>query len=430
MNWENSSKLLSDLNEQEKYRHIPIAVFLGLVGITGLIGNSVVCYIYGAVYTQSNSRIFLICLAGIDLCTCIIDIPLEIINVLNQYEFSEPLLCKFSRSGNTLTTFYSTGILLSIAIDRHRKICHPHGFQISNKIAKYLCVVLFFGTLIMTWPALFMYGIKSTKFDYHDFELTRRECSIDDTYDDSIYPLIYNFIVLLLFIVALSVLIVLYFLIGRKVRFFAYKNERRRSVSNFDSDGDTIDDVQRKTHLKNLHQAAASSNTAEQNQYVQMSKDEEGKQFQVKEENPCDKDEDCSVTKSKSFDSITTLGTLDKKNAFKHQASTAQLNIIKRRRMLARNTTYLMFIVTFSFIIASLPYLVLVILDNVITDFVENMNANSRATYRFFLRSYFLGAALNPIIYSIFDRRFRYACKNIVKNVKMTMCNSATHDIA
>jgi hypothetical protein len=275
-----------------------------------------------------------------------------------------------------------------------------------------------------------MYGIKSTKFDYHDFELTRRECSIDDTYDDSIYPLIYNFIVLLLFIVALSVLIVLYFLIGRKVRFFAYKNERRRSVSHFDSDGDTIDDVQRKTHLKNLHQAAASSNTAEQNQYVQMSKDEEGKQFQVKEQNPCDKDEDCSVTKSKSFDSITTVGTLDKKNAFKHQASTAQLNIRKRRRMLARNTTYLMFIVTFSFIIASLPYLVLVILDNVITDFVENMNANSRATYRFFLRSYFLGAALNPIIYSIFDRRFRYACKNIVKNVKMTMCNSATHDIA
>ena len=430
MNWENSSKLLSDLNEQEKYRHIPIAVFLGLVGITGLIGNSVVCYIYGAVYIQSNSRIFLICLAGIDLCTCIIDVPLEIINVLNQYEFSEPLLCKFSRSGNTLTTFYSTGILLSIAIDRHRKICHPHGFQISNKIAKYLCVVLFFGTLIMTWPALFMYGIKSTKFDYHDFELTRRECSIDDTYDDSIYPLIYNFIVLLLFIVALSVLIVLYFLIGRKVRFFAYKNERRRSVSHFDSDGDTIDDVQRKTHLKNLHQVAASSNTAEQNQYVQMSKDEEGKQFQVKEQNPCDKDEDCSGTKSKSFDSITTVGTLDKKNAFKHQASTAQLNIRKRRRMLARNTTYLMFIVTFSFIIASLPYLVLVILDNVITDFVENMNANSRATYRFFLRSYFLGAALNPIIYSIFDRRFRYACKNIVKNVKMTMCNSATHDIA
>jgi hypothetical protein len=50
-----------------------------------------------------------------------------------------------------------------------------------------------------------------------------------------------------------------------------------------------------------------------------MSKDEEGKQFQVKEENPCDKDEDCSVTKSKSFDSITTMGTLDKKNAFKHQ---------------------------------------------------------------------------------------------------------------
>jgi hypothetical protein len=87
-------------------------VFLGLIGITGLIGNSVVCYIYGAVYTQSNSRIFLICLAGIDLCTCIIDIPLEIINVLNQYEFSEPLLCKFSRSGNTLTTFYSTDLTL------------------------------------------------------------------------------------------------------------------------------------------------------------------------------------------------------------------------------------------------------------------------------------------------------------------------------
>jgi hypothetical protein len=84
----------------------------------------------------------------------------EAINVLNQYEFSEPLLCKFSRSGNTLTTFYSTGILLSIAIDRHRKICHPHGFQISNKIAKYLCVVLFFGQMRLS--LYIIYGVAIT----------------------------------------------------------------------------------------------------------------------------------------------------------------------------------------------------------------------------------------------------------------------------
>lgn len=420
MDLRNSSNLLSELNLVSTYKHIPIAVYLGLIGVIGLIGNSVVCYIYGTVYTQSNSRIFLICMATIDLGTCIVDIPLEIVNVLNQYEFNKPLLCKFSRTGNALTTFYSSGILLSIATDRYLKICRPHGFQISNTTGKRLCLSLFFATVGITWPMFVMYGVKSTHFVYASVNLTRTECSVDDQYKNTMYPVIYNVVMLLLFVAALVMLIVFYSMIGRKVRFFAFKNERRGSHSDALETDDDIDTVR-------VNRAHGSINNVH-NQKVPMIKN----LTEVDKIRPSKNNQEMSsaVESQSHVASDSSNGTLKKTSHFIQHASDTQLDQIRRKRKLARNTTYLMFIVTISFIIASLPFLILVILDNTVKNFVDDMDLNKKVVYRFFLRSYFLSAAVNPIIYSIFDRRFRHACRGVAKKWNEQICHKSGHNIS
>lgn len=418
MEFDNTSSRLAELNHAESLRHIPIAVYLGLVGVTGCIGNSIVCYIYYSVYTESNSRIFLLCLAVIDLCTCVIDIPLEIITVLNQYNFQESLLCKFTRTGNSLTTLYGSGVLLAIGVDRYLKICRPIGFQISNRAAKLLCIVLFFGTLLLVWPAFFMYGLKTTVIQGEGLNGT--ECSISDFYQKSVYQTVFQILIFILFSAALCIMIVIYSLIGRKVRFFAYKNERRRSQSNTLDSDDNLDDV---PNLKRL-QRVDNSNAAENNEYVHMSQSN-SKDTVFKE--ICSNDNTDGL---KSMDSQTSvIGTIERKKPFRHQPSTTQLDQIKRKRKLARNTTYLMFIVTFSFIIAGLPHLILIILDRIIDNFVLNMNAGGKVVYRLFLRSYFLGATVNPIIYSIFDRRFRNACRSVARKLKLKVCRIEEHDV-
>lgn len=79
----------------------------------------------------------------------------------------------------------------------------------------------------------------------------------------------------------------------------------------------------------------------------------------------------------------------------------------------ARKTAFLMFIITLGFILSFLPHLLLMLLRQIKSDFVDNLSDTNTAVYKFFLRSYFLNSAINPIIYSICDSRFKSACKQI-----------------
>lgn len=415
MEFDNTTSRLEELNHAQALRNIPIVVYLGLVGITGCIGNSLVFYIYASIYTKLNSRIFLLFLAAIDWSTCVIDIPLEIIIVLNEYNFQDTLLCKFSRTGNALTTLYAGGVLLAIAVDRYLKICRPVGFQISNRTAKLLCIALFFVTLLLIWPEFVMNGLQTVVIKGEGLNGT--DCSVGDDYQKTAYPTVFKFFIFILFTASLSIMIVMYCLIGRKVRFFAYKNERRGSLSKTNTLDSTenLDDV---SNLNGLHRTE-NSNTAAMNEYVHVS------MSKSKDNVNTTYNSNDSIDDLKSMDSQTSeIGTIERKKPFKIQLSTTQLDQIKRRRTLARNTTYLMFIVTSSFIIAGMPYMILIILSNTIDNFVLNLNPSGRVVYGFFLRSYFLGAAVNPIIYSIFDRRFRHACRGVARKFKLKVCRT------
>lgn len=105
------------------------------------------------------------------------------------------------------------------------------------------------------------------------------------------------------------------------------------------------------------------------------------------------------MTSITSGDRSQSSGTL-KKTQFLKQAR-------------ARKTAFLMFIITLAFIISFLPHLFLMIMRQIKDNFVDGLSDRNRAVYKFFLRSYFLNCAINPIIYSVCDSRFRSAIKEI-----------------
>ena len=82
----------------------------------------------------------------------------------------------------------------------------------------------------------------------------------------------------------------------------------------------------------------------------------------------------------------------------------------------ARKTAFLMFVVTLGFILSFLPHLLLMLIRQIKSDFVDGMSETNKAVYKFFLRSYFLNSAINPVIYSICDSRFKAACKEIFEH--------------
>lgn len=79
----------------------------------------------------------------------------------------------------------------------------------------------------------------------------------------------------------------------------------------------------------------------------------------------------------------------------------------------ARKTAFVMFVISLAYIISYLPHLILMVMRQINGNFVDDLSDQGRAAYKFFLRSYFLNCAINPLIYGVCDSRFRAACAEL-----------------
>ncbi|XP_061177669.1 alpha-2Db adrenergic receptor-like [Saccostrea echinata] len=407
-----AATLLAKLNKEEKFRQIPLTLFLVVLSVTGLLGNVLVCFIYGRVYKISNSRTFIMSLAVVDLFTCAIGIPMEIATSLDQYQFHSPWICKISRFMNIFTTITSAVVLVLIAMDRYRKICRSLEWQITNKHSKILCVSSVIAGLVLSWPAFPLYGIKSTELVLSPaVNGTSTECSIDDSSKNTRIPLIYEALHTMVFLVGVFSLVILYILIGRRVRFFAQKHEARRGSSSNGLDTVEQQSETRQTRRDKLRKLQSEGSSSDGDSNVST----ETKTSVVR-----------NAKHKISFTLSSGVGhnTVDMKpGASLKRNNSSCLNApimakqAKCRKTLARNTTYLMFIISIVFILSFVPVLTLVLIREVKKDFVDSLSDSERTAYRFFLRSYYINAAMNPVIYSIFDRRFRKAVKSTTREL-------------
>ncbi|OWF49177.1 D(2) dopamine receptor B-like [Mizuhopecten yessoensis] len=475
---------LSEINAAEAFRQFPLSVYLSVLSLVGLVGNSIVLYIYTKVYTNSNSRSFIRFLSTVDLMTCVVAVPVEILTVLNQYEFDNPVACVISRFVNSAGTVSASTILILIAIDRYRKICQPLEWQISNKRAKILSVCSMIFGVVFSIPNIFLYGVRTREVVFESFVYNGTECSVSDAWSESRFPLINNVVTLLMFIVSAVTLVTLYSIIGRNVRFFARRQEQRKNSSVvLDTHSGANTAVKRRVSEMRSQDGLSADSVCENpkrrcrklpipeenNQTLNQSKssdqlvqtlDREQTLHEIIEletdleqkSDSCDSKDNayyevetgetigsapiilinCSPKTKETTPNIRTLSdsthtSISKISSLKTKVSSVlpsnhrhiSRDTSRQNKNLAKSTTYLMFIISMVFILNFVPYLLLVILRELKDDFVDSLQNNdaARTAYRFFLRSYFANCAVNPIIYSIFDRRFRQACKQTLRSV-------------
>lgn len=109
---------------------------------------------------------------------------------------------------------------------------------------------------------------------------------------------------------------------------------------------------------------------------------------------------------------LTRMTSITSVSTSKSLAGTLRKNqYLKQAR--ARKTAFIMFIISITYVISYLPHLILMVLRQANGEFVDNLSDTDRAIYKFFLRSYFLNCAINPLIYSVCDSRFRSACAEL-----------------
>ena len=130
----------------------------------GLIGNSVVIYIFTMQWKLTKTTVFILTLAGVDLMSCVINMPTEAAILWNSMDFDYNVICKISRFTTFIASASSSFVLVAISIDRYLMVCRPFlGRELGVRYAKRTCLVAVLLGVFTTWPSLIIYGT----YTYH-----------------------------------------------------------------------------------------------------------------------------------------------------------------------------------------------------------------------------------------------------------------------
>lgn len=358
---------LEALNQVEVERRLAPMIYLGILIFLGVPGNLTVLVVYLLKFETSTYRTFIVALALIDLVGSSVCMPFEIIEMNFQYTFYAVAACKFFRFNNTFIALTSIFILIFLSVDRYRRVCRPLKPQMTVCTARILCGVAALLAIFFSWPIFFLLGTRYVELPNN---ITGYDCSTNDLYRKTIYPLVHNAIMFLVFVIAIVSLIVLYILIGRKIiKHVKFRNTFKTSKSSSVSS--------RKTSSVKL-----SNDGPEGVVLVKMNKMTSSTDA-TKQPNPIEKNPQAAKTKEeKASNKITKIA----------------------------------FAICLAFILSYLPHLTITIWTAVKGGFIAPPGPIVSAVLPIVTRSIFINNIVNPFIYGFLDRRFRkivlsYLCK-------------------
>lgn len=144
--------------------------------------------------------------------------PTEIVDIELYYTFENNVACKTLRFFTSLAEIGSVLTLIAIAIDRFKKICKSTKPQMSMKSAKWIILIIFGVSIMLSWPYLVIEGsIKASIPNDLNIDLKGSDCTTTKDKKYSGYVWAFNIVHFVLFFVCSVILIVLYSVIGKSI---------------------------------------------------------------------------------------------------------------------------------------------------------------------------------------------------------------------
>ena len=372
--------ILQNLNDDKAKIWYGAIIFMGILCLVGVVGNLHVLIIHLRL-PKSNVKIFICFLAVIDLVSCGIDIPFNIVMCSYPLMYYNDASCKiFKYLGGCVLV--GTGLLLlTIAVERYRKICKPFSRQVSLKQVKILCVVVLAVAVLLPTHALFLYG--STEVSTKHLNITGYECHIKAELQDTVYRHIHIGIIFTGSLGSCTALTVLYILIGVKIWQHQAKmrriKERVPSKATDQSERKTVLEIAPESHSDTEDVASNQSETSEQ---------------------------DTSFTSS----SHKCNQTHKRQNAV--EINEDQFNQMKR-------TTYMFILISSFCILSFIPYPALRIYQFFNKDWYDSLNLSELNGVNVALSTYFLNNVVNIFVYIGCDPSFR---RNLISCYSNIFC--------
>ena len=386
--------LVQTLNDEMARLMLPATIYIIVLMVFGLVGNSMVCYYYGFKAKRTTNSYFIVVLALYDITVCAFCMPTEIADIELFYTFENNVACKILRFLNYLAGIGSILTLLAIATDRFKKICRATAPQMTMRITKLTSIVVFGSALLLSWPSLAIYGsIKVNIPNDFGIDLKGSDCTSTKDKQYRKYVWAFNIVHFLMFIICSIVLIVLYSIIGHTIyhhqkimRRYKCKRKISHSLNKETSLTTTSSNVESKTNVDNVSLDEADGNSS-----------------------------DARVKKPATIKNSKTKLRKPETSASDREPSGIDSETIK--------LTIVMIIVTVVFIVSFLPYLSLTVWRVYKGKHeAEFLSGGGLVGFKIGSRSFLLNSTLNPWIYGIFNTNFRQFFFGWIRNKNLRNC--------
>lgn len=389
-------------------------ILIVIYSICGIIGNLIVLYVYLRKWKKNTTRVFILCLALLDLVNCAINMPFEVALVLNQTQFDHHYLCKLSKGLTYVINNTGSLVFVSVAIERYICVYYPlQSRQLTPAFAKGMCLASFLIASSVSWPSFVFYGTQTMYYPTKSVDYRYKTCLISDEHKfDKGWPLIFAIVLFALLFFVFIILIILYIAIGRKIYL--------ATCTDLDHSQDTTN---RKSASRLLSKSIISAITGVSK--PEMTSDEgTSRRFSRHKADRNTTELSCRHEHSVMSESSTLSSSLPR------PGSASSIKVVRHesrrfsshRHQATRKNTVMMRMVTIAFMVSFTPFLCILLIRYTNKNYYFHLGTTGKIVYHVFLRSYFINSMVNPFIYGFMNMHFRRLVKNMLRNIFCSNC--------
>ncbi|XP_045207499.2 cholecystokinin receptor type A-like [Mercenaria mercenaria] len=391
---ENREEELFKQTQKEIFmRILPVVVVASVLIAIGVVGNSLTVAFYAKKTKRTVPVVLIKCLASADLATSAVAIPF-IPEMIINIGYTELILCKLTHFMGMWVSSSSCLFLWVISLDRYRKICTPLGRQITISTIKYIAVAVIIFSFFLGVRLLATYDIFEVNVTLSNVNetITTYYCSSSDEGIFKQIGLVFYLVDFLLNMMILVTIVVTY------SRIIYELNKRRKSMDRSETVNVSGSSVKTRASRENSCNESIPSTGSKETLRETIGNDTDSVQSRAVD-NRTNKTEISTITETLVRTSKRQNGTASMKGPRKNfEFSTA-------KRPSEWNLTMMMFAVSVLFVLCFTPYFVLRILIRLV--FSTDKEYDFGPGIQFALMLPFFNSVFNPIIYSIFNPKFR-----------------------
>lgn len=385
--------ILRKFNDETSAILMPVTLFIGLETVLGFLGNVLVLYVFLRHYHKCNFRYFVLALSVIDFISTLTALPGEIIVQTHWYMFPSDVLCRVKTFFNMFTVTSEALCLMSIAVDRYRKVCQPLAWQIHISTTKIICLANYFFGLFLSLPVLIAAGNRRKEKTYFNNTLSVIVCDVNEKYVGSTFLLVYNVCLQAVMSICLLVIIASTILIIRSIFHIFHRQactQQDRIPNRATSKGHTVT-----THTKGTSGTSDAKKTS--NSDI------------INESSLVTNDSSQSHTlQSSSAVSLDTINSdqLPRCPPVKtYITKVTDIGIRKPKAGRVKQRTKIMLILTLVFTVTTILYLISVYMKT--RGLVDRMSDTEKVVFLFCFRFVYINHVINPFVYGCLDMKFR-----------------------